>query len=523
MSRIQGKHASNRLVALFVSVFVSLVSGTPYLYGVYSPQLVKQIGLSTSDAATISLAVTIGSGLGGLPAGLIIDGYGPHKAILLGSISIFCGYFSLHLIYDKKIQSLLMVCLAMVFVGFGSVMSFFGGLKAAQANFPNHRGTAGALPVGAYGLAATLFSFIAAKVFKDDTGGLLLFLAFFCGSVAFCGSWFIHVYDDDTEPDEDTVILSEDEEEHPQGGVVKRDSLRGSFSFWGIGSRLSRSPSVLLASNIAPLLKVTRDQNQAGIKNSDILISSPKDAREPPKLLVVGVFTTERSLQSAAYEQDGPLQLIWFLLTNRTYLIHYVINSLISGIGQMYIYTVGFVIMAQFHQKGGDGSPQALQAVQVSTISLCSFGGRVISGILSDYLRKRLNAQRLWVIIVTIIFFALGQYLLIASNSMETVTLVSIIIGTGYGLLNGTYPAIIADDFGTKPFTTAWGLISSGPLVVLFSLERYFGYIYDLRADEDGTCSLGNECYKGAFMMSAALCIISLGITFAMMYKRRIA
>lgn len=517
MIPIEGQHGYNRLVALIASVFVSLVAGTPYLYGVYSPQLVKRIGLSTSDAATISLAVNMGGGLGGLPAGLIIDGYGPHKAIVLGSMSIFCGYFSLHEIYDKKVQSLLLVCLAMVFVGFGSVMSFFAGLKAAQANFPNNRGTAGALPVGAYGLAATLFSFVAAKAFKDNTGGLLRFLAIFCGSVAFCGSWFIHVYDDDSSFGEDAVILLEDDRE--AGKIIRRNSLRGSFSFWGIGTSLSRSSSVLLVSNMAPLLKVVRDQNQANLQSSGV--SSLREAPLTPKLPNSENSTIEPSLKSTIDQQEGASQVVWFLLTNKTYLIHYIINALLSGIGQMYIYTVGFVITAQFHQKGWEGSPQALQAIQVSTISLCSFGGRVLSGILSDFIRKTLKGQRLWMILVTISFLGLAQYMLIATNSMTTITFVSMLIGTGYGLLNGTYPAIIADDFGTKNFSTAWGLICSGPLVVLFSLEKYFGYIYDLKADETGVCSLGNKCYKGAFVMSGVLCVLPLAITSARMYKKR--
>lgn len=515
MIQIKGGHGYGRLVALVASVFVSLVSGTPYLYGVYSPQLVKQIGLSASDAATISLAVTIGGGLGGLPAGIIIDNHGPHKAIVMGSISIFCGYFSLHEIYDKKVQSLFLVCVAMVFVGFGSVMSFFAGLKAAQANFPNHRGTAGALPVGAYGLAATLFSFIAAKVFRDSTGKLLRFLAIFCGSVAFSGSWFIHVYDDDSDLDEDAIILLEDDRE--AGKLVRKNSLRGSFSFWGIGSRLSRSSSVLLASNVAPLLKVVRDQNQAGLQSSGVLIASFREGQTPK----LSNNESVPSSQSTINQPEGASQVIKMLITNRTFLIHYIIFSLLGGIGQAYIYTVGFVITAQFHQQGWDGSPQSAQAIQVSTISLCSFSGRILSGILSDFLLKRLKAQRLWVILVTTCFLGVGQYMLVVTNSMSRITFISILIGTGYGLLNGTYPAIIADDFGTKNFSTAWGLICSGPLVVLFSLEKYFGYIYDLRADDTGVCSLGNDCYKGAFRMSSILCCLALVVIAARMYQKQ--
>ncbi len=59
------------------------------------------------------------------------------------------------------------ICVAMVLVGFGSIISYFATIKAAQANFPKHRGSAGAIPVSGYGLSATIFSVIAAHYFKN--------------------------------------------------------------------------------------------------------------------------------------------------------------------------------------------------------------------------------------------------------------------------------------------------------------------------------------------------------------------
>lgn len=515
-------HATGRVVALIGSLFVSLVAGTPYLYGVYSPQLVKHINLSTSDAATISLAVTIGSGLGGLPAGLFIDRYGAQKSIALGSLSIFCGYFALNRIYKYRIHSLFLVCLAMTFIGYGSVKSFFAGLKAAQSNFPNHRGAAGALPVGAYGLAATLFSFIAAKFFQDNTEKLLLFLAIFCGSIAFAGAWFVHVYDEIPRYDEEGYLIIDGE---PDRQLLRRsNSLHGSLSFWGIGRRLSRSSTELLSTFAvaAPILKPGRDQaqglNPTPSQASGILNVTLREPVMTPKATNMESGILQSSQISVSSEQVGAMAAIRSFLTNRAYLTHYVIVSLCSGIGQMYIYTVGFVITAQFYRHDLKGSPQAFQAIQVSVISISSFAGRVVAGLLSDFIHKRLKAQRLWVIIVTICILGLGQYLLINTNNMTTVTVVSVLMGTGYGLLNGTYPSIIADSFGTKNFTTAWGLICSGPLVVLFTLEKYFGFIFDLRADETGKCTIGNECYKGAFEASGILCVVALTITSSLMY-----
>lgn len=511
-------HKAKRLVALFASIFVSLVAGTPYLYGVYSPQLVQKVGLSASDAATISVAVNIGSGTGGLPAGVLIDKAGPQIAIVLGSICIFLGYFSLNVIYVHEIQSLALICIAMVFVGFGSVTSFFAGLKAAQANFPNNRGTAGALPIGAYGLAATIFSIIAAKFFDGQSGKLLAFLAYFCGSVAFIGSWFVHVYPKPALATLSSALsLLEMNEEGPS--VLKRKpSLAGSFSFWGVGQRLRNGSFVQLSS---------------GDELSD---ASPK--RDTPLKLIYSTANDLRTLLNSEQSSTsdltsitklppeampihrGTFSVIGDLLKDKTYMIQFCILSLSSGICQMYIYTVGFIVTAQFEYNNLVGSPASLQALQVSTISLASFGGRVTGGLFSDYLHKQLKAQRQWVVVAAISITFVTQFLVMKSNTIHMITLASLMTGSAYGLIYGSYPAIIADHCGTDYFTTAWGLGCCGPLVVLFSLEKVFGSIYDGHS-KNGVCSVGNRCYEGAFQVSSTLCVLAALITAIMMYKKR--
>lgn len=518
---MEQNHKYGRLVALFASMFVSLAAGTPYLYGVYSPQLVQKVGLSTSDAATISVAVNLGSGLGGLPAGLLIDWAGPQVSILLGSLCIFSGYFCLNKIYVHATSNLLLICVLMALVGFGSVTSFFSCLKAAQANFPNHRGSAGAIPVGAYGLAATLFSIVAAKLFSGDAGGLLAFLAYLCGSVAFMGSWFVHVF---TTPSPVTNGLSNELLQ-----VKKADSLRGSFSFWGVGRRNSRSSFNQNSADLSPLVTQVRAQNR-DLSHKDSVASFANlsvFASETSSAIELGQVTPARSgevLTAWDNKNAGPTHApvtIKYLLTNKTYLSHFLIVSLCSGICQMYIYTVGFIVRAQFTFNGNEGSAAGMQAIQVSTISIASFAGRVCSGIISDYIYKNWRAQRQWVILGTILLTFIGQLFLVLTNSIHGITFVSVCVGGAYGILNGSYPAIIADEFGTKSFTTAWGLVNSGPLMLLFTLEKYFGFIYDGHSDENGVCHLGNACYRGAFETSSVLCVLTAVFTGLMMYSRR--
>lgn len=479
-------------------MFISLVSGTPYLYGVYSPQLVQHVGLSMSDAATISVAVNMGLGIGGFPAGMMVDRFGPRTGIMLGSVCIFSGYWSLHKIYDHTIDNLVLICLSMALVGLGSVTCFFSGLKAAQANFTNHRGAAGAIPVGAYGLAATIFSLVAARFFAADAGGLLRFLALCCGSVAFVGAWFVHIYPPDSQPD---II--------PQAVPMSRlPSLHGSFTFWGIGKRSAR---LLVDQGNDPdvLVKQVREQRKLGHRPSsscNLVFANESGDQEDPLLREV----------SKPEPEFGPMHLI----KNRTFHAFYLIFALASSVPQMYIYTVGFVVRAQFSFNDMPGLPEALQAVQVSTISVASFGGRIVAGFLSDHIYKTLKAQRQWVVLITLSCTFLAQILVILTNSVHAITLISLVLGFGYGLLNGTYPAIIADEFGTKHFTSAWGLICSGPLFFLLALEKYFGYIYDSHSDDSGVCHLGNACYSGAFEIGACMSLATACIAGILMYSK---
>ncbi|EMG48216.1 hypothetical protein SBY92_003074 [Candida maltosa Xu316] len=508
-------HFRKRLIALIASIFVALASGTPYLYGVYSPQFVKRIGLSASDSSTISIALTLGSGVGGLPGGLIIDRFGAQKSILLGSICIFSGYFAMHKIYEAKYDSLVLICIAIIAAGFGSITSYFATLKNSQANFPRHRGVAGSFPVSCYGMASAMFSLISATFFKGDTGELLEFLAIFCGAVTFCGSFFIKIYldHDDGEPsidarsaknqatvteEEELSLLSGTSTPHPSATSMSRDeSLQGSISFWGIGNRTPRSSVSLQEQEAIEVVENLRNETTQRKSLKDRLSAIPK------------IFQSDDT---------------------KTFLVHYIIVSISSGVGQMYIYSVGFIATAQYYygkqnpsirSNNEDHAVQTLQALQVSIISIASFSGRLLAGFISDYIHKKWHIQRLWIVQVTLVLLCIGQYItLVNVNNPHLVSAASAIIGGSYGLIFGTYPAVIADRFGSKNFSSVWGLLCTGPLFSLAVLNHAFGKLYDERS-VDGVCYLGNKCYDGAFELALALCSVVFVISLVLIYVQR--
>lgn len=602
-----------RLLALVMSIFVGIATGTPYLYGIYSPQLIKKVGLTISDSATISFSVSIGTGGGGLLGGIIIDHYGPRFSIFLGAIFLSLGYFGLYRIFMTSFDNLLLICCSAALMGFGSITGYFAALKAAQANFPNHRGTAGVFPVSSYGLSATLFSVIAASSFPNNTGGLLKFLAIFCGLVTLVGSFFVTIYIHDNDHDHENIGVEENtsaiEEEstiginqsssllqpennssnnydsantsskskpikinnpnpHIHDNTSNQSSLAGSFSFWGIGQRTPRSSVSSLSSEFMPPAKSSREQNMSTSQSqsqtlnladkldrdtfSRPVITSRNNSfsslRNMPRTSSMNsmnnFFSNNNSVNNSTNNSPNvsqapsvnmktktkkkPLQIIKKLLLDKKFMIHYLLVSLIAGSGQTYIYSIGFIAAAQVNYGGSPSNDftelsAKIQALQVAIISIASFSGRVLSGIISDLIYKKFHIQRLWIMTVTILILALGQFLTMNNNgNIHLVSVTSVMVGGSYGLAFGVYPAIVADFFGTRTFSTTWGLICTGPLIVLFGLNKHFGIVYDSHTNpETGICYKGSECYKGAIENCFLICILTLLVSFLLIYIHR--
>lgn len=87
-----------------------------------------------------------------------------------------------------------LLCFFAFLTGFGGCSAFSASIKTgisanfgaisfnidvcpAASNFPDHRGTATAFPLAAFGLSAFFWSTISTLIFKDDTGRFLLLLA----------------------------------------------------------------------------------------------------------------------------------------------------------------------------------------------------------------------------------------------------------------------------------------------------------------------------------------------------------
>ncbi|KAH3661730.1 hypothetical protein OGAPHI_005908 [Ogataea philodendri] len=610
-SAIGPDKSTRKIVSLVSSCLVAMASGTPYLFGMYSPQVMAQCRFTAEDASFLTFGSTAGSSIGGLAAGLLIDKFGPKFAILLGAALESSAFLILYLNYKYRLHHLWMLIFAMVNVGFGSVLPFFATLKVSTYNFPHHRGVANACPVSSYGLAALLYASISTIFFAEDTQGFLRFISIFAGVVIGSGYFFIDIYETE-EPERE-----QDEEESP-GLKYLLKGHRGSFAQLTLARKDSSSSLFSTTSEISSLSVSSMSSGNSTVANHPIAInyssktnspyssrpssysplsSSPSDFKTkqalaranssritsslsnsprasswfgsvPKKAIKEEVIvdedspivpgsttyssTTQTPPQSAQSETIDPApqetltevfkkkrtkqkrttkEHLYWLLSNKTFICYFFLSALYCGTGQVYIFGVGFIVKAQLNPLVGFYSSKisAYQALQVSILSLCNFLGRIVSGVVSDFLHKKLKLQRLWVITVFVIVGICAALSLLVFDTPQTLSLSSGLYGLCYGAIYGAMPAILAESFGSRHFATTWSVHGTGSVVAFLLLSNYFGRAYDSQSEyiEDGqgkiirACMHGNRCYYNVFTVNVGIGLVCLALCLRMIYANR--
>lgn len=245
-------------------------------------------------------------------------------------------------------------------------------------------------------------------------------------------------------------------------------------------------------------------------------------------------FDTHNNTKSATELQGRQLfrsSLFWY---------HFLIMGLLAGIGQMYIYSCGYVVKALLgsdHSHVSDGANamedakaflaqvQNTQSFHVGIISLSSFTGRLCSGSFSDILVNKLRMQRDWMLIVAGTFAFIAQACGLLVTSSIHLWIISVCTGLMYGMCIGAYPMIIGDAFGMKNFSQNWGILALSPIPTAYAFNLLFGRIYDRNSiiTDQGSreCALGNKCYSEAFKVTLASSVFVLFLACHVIFRHR--
>ncbi|EPS36583.1 hypothetical protein H072_9894 [Dactylellina haptotyla CBS 200.50] len=555
-----------RYVALAACTAVALSCGTNYVYSAYAPQLARELHLSTTESNIIGTAGNFGMYLSGIPAGMLVDRKGPRLAILIGAFALFGGYFPIYKVFDNA-SNIGVGWLAMfsAFTGVGSCFAFSASIKVAALNFPKSRGTATALPLAAFGLSAFFFSTLSSWLFPGNTSDFLLVLATATASIVFVAFFFIRIV-----PRPGAYSAVPTEEPQISTNRLRRTKSRDSHTSFDVEPGME-------ASNIHFQVPMDNETEEEGLIGSGSVSPLPPPlnptltftAATPtpnpsnpttPGAVTPAAATTPAAIDDertsflstssdsssygtkddvvrrqsvdvppadsrrASVDENRSLPLLdirgWALTKHSEFWRLFLMLGILCGVGLMTINNIGHSVQALWYAydpKKDAKDVERFQGIHVSILSLCSFSGRLMSGTISDVLKKRWMLSRVWLVLVSSSVFLLGQIAGMTVSNPTNLWLVSGLNGFGYGLVFGVFPTIVSEAFGLHGLSQNWGTMTLAPVIFGNITNLFYGRIYDSHSQQLDTghyeCSQGIGCYRSAYLLTAFASIIVMAIS----------
>lgn len=442
-----------RLFTLVSATAIGIVAGTLYLFSAYGPQLAHRLNYSGTATSLIAFSGSIGVSLSGIPAGILIDSKGFTLALVIGALNIGLGYIGLKVQFDRQVPNVIISVLLSFFIGIGSTFVNSSMIKCAAITYPENRGVATSFPVASYGLSAFAYSFIGNHLFGANTSKFLGLLGYSTLVIALVGLPAIYMAD--------------------------KESRKSNVTYSSM--RHTPAQSFELESMASP--RQSASQHRRSGSQFKVTGSSPDPITK---------------LEVAKSPQ------FWLLLS---------ILGLLAGLGQLYIYSVGFMIKVLLHGSDDD-TIQSAQSSQVSLISIFNCAGRLLCGAFGDLLANKYGQQRSWVVFVPAAVLLIVQVFCFTVTEYDKLWIASTLNGIGYGFGWSSIPQILLEYFGVEVFSFAWGFINMGTILPTYFFTHLFGSNYDnnlVLNEETGLkwCIKGHDCYDETFLVSTGFAFLA--------------
>ncbi|OOF99459.1 hypothetical protein ASPCADRAFT_203223 [Aspergillus carbonarius ITEM 5010] len=524
-------HKTKRITSVVAATLVALACGTNYAYSAWAPQFAHQMKISSTESNFIGVAGNLGMYASGIPLGLLTDARGPRLTTFLGAITLGIGYYPIYLAYEKGSGSLGVAVLSFFafLTGFGSCSAFSASIKTSASNFPDHRGTATAFPLAAFGLSAFFWSTVSAVLFKDDTGRFLLLLALGTCILNLVSIPFLRILP----PSEPYMPLGrsrspgmESRRLHTTRSTEFRHSLEDSdeagtqpsIAYESCPPAHGRSHSVV--------------SNPHPGHNPDIDETSSLVSKVPsrPSQEFLNEHDEEDALSDVTPDSPHPDVRGLAMLPRIEFWQLFLTMALLSGIGLMTINNIGNSAKALWRYYDDSASSKFIQQRQVMHVSILSFGnfiGRLSSGIGSDLLVKKLNMSRFWCLFISALVFTITQLAGSAISNPHQLAIVSGFTGIAYGFLFGVFPSLVAHTFGIGGLSQNWGVMTLAPVLSGNVFNLLYGSIYDRHSvvgpDGDRDCPDGLACYQAAYYTTFLSGVAGVAVClWSILHERRI-
>lgn len=501
-------HRKTRFISAIAATVIALACGTnvrirsalrldaylcQYVYSAWAPQFAQRLKLSSTETNLVGTMGNLGMYATGIPSGMLVDARGPRWGVAIGTICFAGGYYPIAKAFDAGpgMYSIASLCLFSFLTGAGSCSAFTASIKAAAVNFPDHRGTATAFPLAAFGLSAFFFATIALALPHDESYFLLLLAT---GTVVLPAVSFFFLHTPPIGGQYEQLPQHESQRLHRTRSTDDRAQISGSST----GTPNKQASSTIQASVVTPYAD---SDSPEGDSEASSLLSTPPSPTNPDG----------KSTDASADASPPDLDIRGMkLLPHKEFWLLFGLLALMCGIGLMTINNIGNMAQALwlFYDPDTPGSYIAQrQVLHVSILSFMSFSGRLTSGIGSDVLVKRYSMSRFWCLFAASIIFVLAQISALSITNPPLLVLVSGLSGFGYGMLFGVYPSLVAHTFGVHGLSQNWGVMTLAPVISGNIFNLVYGSIYDAHSvvdDKTGDreCLQGRTCYQGAFWMT---------------------
>jgi MFS family permease len=137
-----------------------------------------------------------------------------------------------------------------------------------------------------------------------------------------------------------------------------------------------------------------------------------------------------------------------------------------------------------------------------------------------------LHASRVWCLVIAGFIFTVAQLCALNMVNPNLLGFVSGLSGLGYGFLFGVFPSIVAESFGIHGLSQNWGLMTMSPVVSGNIFNLFYGVVFDHHSivgpNGERSCVEGLQCYRAAYLVTLAACIIGFVLTLFVIRQQSI-
>ncbi|KAJ2702679.1 hypothetical protein H4R19_005349 [Coemansia spiralis] len=509
-----------RTLSMLGACLATTTAGTVYLFSTYGPALSRRLHLTSTQSNVVAISANYGLLLSAPFFGWAADTAGPRLLSAFAAVVSFVAFSALAYTYQGAlgVPTWLVLPVYMVLVGLAAQAANMAAVTTTTKNFKQNRGSAVSLCIAFFGLSPFVLAQVNTLFFsagdEPDTFGYLRFLSYLGPGTSMLAMLSLSV-----------VGFGPTRSRHDvPAGFIAATAPSDSSSSGLLSDASSDYERALLAhaqpqdapnagetygaipKTLAPAVPDTPLQAESSVGSATAAAQAALGAADGLD------YDTARNLGGMAFLRDPEAQLLALVL------------FLCAGIGVSYNNNVGTMVNALYYSSTDNPDPSTAQRLinhHVATVSLGSFGGRLIIGVIADTCKRVWLLPRSAILVAIAFCVALSQVVAGAAETLPVLLVGSAMTGLSYGFLFGFMPTVVSVWFGTRHFGSNWGLASAAIGFSGQALGAFFGYVYDSNLpDQDPAKCPRGACYRDAFILSLGSGLLSLLVAIILARRR---